>query len=82
VFSSNGDLDSPDTLDPVITDPGVANSDASREVFLYSLRKASQFPTQSTFTQVTNGPAGTASGAPRIGGLHHASPMPEHRVSL
>ncbi len=68
VFTSDGDLDSPGPQDPSLADPGWSNPDGSREVFLYLLNESEGSPTGGTFTQVSNGPAGTASDAPVVGG--------------
>jgi hypothetical protein len=70
VFSSNGNLDNNDgTLDTNNPGTGFSNTDGSQEVFLFSLKTSTDFPYgDGSFTQVSNGPAGTVSSRPVIGG--------------
>jgi len=81
VFSSNGDLDdnvpSNPRYDSGHPGPGFSNVDGSREVFMLSTLSAEEsapgpFPFNGTFTQVSNGPAGTSSENPVIGGYWYA----------
>jgi Tol biopolymer transport system component len=74
VFDSNGDLNQNDG----VRDPGnpgegpdkppLSNADGSREVFLYSLDTRQNYPRDGYFTQVSDGPSGTTSSRPVIGG--------------
>jgi WD40-like Beta Propeller Repeat len=68
VFSSSGNLDNNDGSDPSFPATHYTNSDGSHEVFLYGLDTAQEFPRNGSFTQVSNGPAGTTSSRPVIGG--------------
>jgi len=81
VFSSTGDLDNNVASNPNYDDkhpgPGFSNLDGSEEVFLLSTLSAEQdrpapFPYNGTFTQLSNGPAGTKSENPVIGGYWYA----------
>lgn len=67
-FTSNGDLDPEGIDDAELFDPNFNNADGSREIFVYALREAEQFPQQGQFIQVSNGPAGTSSDGPVVGG--------------
>ena len=68
VFSSNGDLDN--NPGDAFNNPGTGfvNIDGSREVFVYSLNSKDNYPYDGNFTQATNGPDGTSSWRPVIGG--------------
>lgn len=75
VFDSNADLNQNDgTQDPVNNpaqgpgNPPLANLDASREVFLYTVETSDDYPRNGYFTQVSDGPTGTTSYRPVIGG--------------
>jgi len=67
VFASTGDLDNNDGSDTSNIGAGYSNPDGSQEVFLYTVTDNAAFPT-GYFTQISNGPAGTSSWAPVIGG--------------
>ncbi len=72
VFSSDGDLDdNSGTLDPQ-NNPGTGfeNADGSREVFLVHI-DVDAMPEPGSYTQVSNGPTGTTSGEPVIGGYYY-----------
>ncbi|MEE8312209.1 MAG: hypothetical protein V3R77_08125, partial [Candidatus Binatia bacterium] len=69
VFESNGDLDDNTTGNPNYDDdhpgPGFSNIDGSQEIFIMSkISGEGGFPVGHTFTQVSNGPAGTFSRNP------------------
>ncbi len=68
VFDSNADLHNNDGLDPSIPDSGFTNEDGSREVFIYEAGNFEIFPRGGQFTQASDGPAGTSSTRPMIGG--------------
>jgi len=68
VFSSSGDLDNNDGSDSGNPGMGLSNPDGSQEVFIYSINTSQNFPFDGDFTQVSNGPAGTVSAKPVIGG--------------
>ncbi|HEY2775236.1 MAG TPA: hypothetical protein VGK20_14405 [Candidatus Binatia bacterium] len=67
-FRSNGDLDDNNGSDPDNPGRGFHNADASDEVFNLSFGDAAADRTQWVTTQVSNGPAGTASSHPVVGG--------------
>ncbi len=67
-FSSTGDLDDNDGSDGGNPGVGFRNPDGSQEVFIYSLENSENFPTNGNFTQVSDGPPGTVSAKPVIGG--------------
>lgn len=69
VFTSTGNLDTNDGSVNPDNNPGTGfkNPDGSQEVFLFTVEDAAEFP-HGYFTQVSNGPAGTTSSAPTIGG--------------
>ena len=67
VFTSNGNLDNNDGSDDANPGPGFKNPDGSQEIFLYTVSDDANFPA-GYFTQISNGPAGTSSWAPVIGG--------------
>jgi hypothetical protein len=81
-FASTGDLNDNDGAD--YNNPGHPewnNADGSKEVFLYTVDNFEPtegdpekrgFPFDGHFTQVSNGPAGTSSGKPTIGGYWFA----------
>ncbi len=72
VFSSNGDLNDNDgTFDPH-NNPGTGytNPDGSQEVFLVQFDN-DMTPEPGSWTQISNGPAGTTSGSPVIGGYYY-----------
>jgi len=66
VFRSNADLDTNLNTDPLNPDPGYSNPDGSDEIFLIRF-EPDEF-TQRNLTQISNGPAGTTSSKPVIGG--------------
>lgn len=68
VFTSTGDLDNNVGQDSSNPGAGFKNPDGSQEVFLYTVNSNVNFPYDGYFTQVSNGPAGTTSRAPVIGG--------------
>ncbi|MFN2377915.1 MAG: hypothetical protein ABR538_15380 [Candidatus Binatia bacterium] len=74
VFSSNGNLDnnlpSNPNYDSNHPGPGFTNPDGSREVFYYGKLKGKTagYPYDATTVQVSNGPGGTSSGHPAVGG--------------
>jgi hypothetical protein len=73
VFSSNGDLDNNTPMNPFYESdhpgPGYHNPDGSREVFVYGkLDSQNGYPYNAPFVQISNGPSGTTSGHPVIGG--------------
>ena len=75
VFDSTGDLNQNDGSQDSNNNPGQGlgnpmhrNTDGSREVFLYSLETRNNYPRDGYFTQVSNGPTGTNSWRPVIGG--------------
>ncbi|MFT4571540.1 MAG: Tol biopolymer transport system component [Hyphomicrobiaceae bacterium] len=68
VFDSNGDLHTNDGIDVTTPDTGFSNPDGSREVFLYDTGAPTVFPVGGDFTQISDGPAGTTSREPVIGG--------------
>ncbi len=71
VFSSNADLDNNDgTQDDQNPPTHNSNPDGSEEVFLYSITQTAGFPFNGTFTQLSDGPAGTSSHSPTIGGFY------------
>ena len=67
-FSSTGDLDT--NIGDDSREPGrqFSNTDGSQEVFVLRFREPSTFDDR-VVTQVSNGPAGTVSGHPVIGGF-------------
>ena len=67
VFVSSGDLeDNPgDSRNP---GNGFRNPDGSLEVYHYTIANSNGYPTDGYFTQMSNGPAGTASTMPVMGG--------------
>ncbi|GEM_PF-1154275 len=67
-FSSTGDLDDNDGSDNSNPGTGFSNPDGSQEVFIYSVATSDNFPRSGNYTQVSNGPAGTVSAKPAIGG--------------
>ena len=73
VFSSNGDLDDNDGSDQDHPGPGYSNVDGSQEVFLYSkIDGEVNYPHNAIFTQVSDGPFGTTSKSPVVGGYWFA----------
>jgi len=77
VFSSTGDLDDNHTSNPYYSEdhpgPGYSNADGSQEVFLYGKISGEQgYPHNATFAQISNGPPGTVSSHPVIGGYWYA----------
>jgi hypothetical protein len=73
VFRSNGDLENNVESNPYfdVDHPGAGytNPDGSMEVFLYgTLEQSFEYPHNATYSQVSNGPAGTTSEKPVIGG--------------
>ncbi len=70
VFTSTGDLDNNDGSDSTNPVTGFTNPDGSQEVFLFSLQNFDIFPTEGDFTQLSNGPVGTTSHSPVIGGYY------------
>lgn len=68
VFTSTGDLDNNPGDDSGIPPTGFSNVDGSLEVFMYSLKSAENYPNDGFFTQISNGPAGTSSTHPVVGG--------------
>lgn len=73
VFTSNADLDNNNPSNPHYDSnrpgPGHTNPDSSNEVFLYGLLDGTfEFPFNGTFTQLSNGPSGTTSNKPVVGG--------------
>jgi hypothetical protein len=67
VFASTGDLDNNDGSDSSNKGLGSSNPDGSQEVFMYTVNDNANFP-DGYVTQISNGPAGTESWAPVIGG--------------
>ena len=69
VFSSNADLNN-NAGEDAENNPGTgfSNPDGSQEVFLYTIDSNANFPHDGNFTQVSNGPAGTVSARPVVGG--------------
>jgi hypothetical protein len=67
VFASTGDLDNNDGSDDSNVGPGYDNPDGSQEVFMYTVSDNANFP-DGYITQISNGPVGTESWAPVIGG--------------
>jgi hypothetical protein len=67
VFASTGNIDNNDGSDDSNVGPGYSNPDGSQEIFLYTVADNANFPS-GYFTQISNGPAGTSSWAPVIGG--------------
>jgi Tol biopolymer transport system component len=69
VFSSNADLNN-NTGEDAENNPGTGytNADGSFEVFLYTIDSNAGFPHDGNFTQVSNGPAGSNSTRPVVGG--------------
>lgn len=75
VFDSNADLNENDgTRDPNnnpgqgVGNPLLSNADGSREVFNYTVETREDYPRDGYFTQMSNGPVGTSSYRPVIGG--------------
>lgn len=68
VWSSTDDLDDNDNTDNQNPPTGFSNPDGSEEVFMYSLTAADAYPYGGMTTQVSNGPVGTTSRRPVIGG--------------
>ena len=70
VFRSNGDLADDVRTDPSVhPDNGYRNPDGSHEVFMYSkLDGTEDYPFTGYFAQMSNGPAGTTSERPVVGG--------------
>jgi Tol biopolymer transport system component len=69
VFASNADLNNNDGSDAE-NNPGTgfSNPDGSMEVFVYTIDSNENFPYDGNYTQASNGPAGTVSERPVIGG--------------
>lgn len=67
VWRSNGDLETNDGSDSQTPSPGYSNPDGSDEIFL--LRFADETLADAMITQISNGPAGTVSSNPVIGGF-------------
>jgi hypothetical protein len=68
-FDSTGDLNTNVGQDADKSPPtGFTNPDGSREVFVYALKTADNYPRDGYFTQASNGPAGTSSWRPVISG--------------
>jgi hypothetical protein len=74
VFSSTGDInDNTGDTDPNLPAPeggAHSNADGSQEVFLVQMDH-DLFPEPGTFTQLSDGPAGTTSSGPVIGGFYY-----------
>lgn len=68
VFSSSADLADNDGSDDGNPGTGFSNPDGSLEVFQYSLHFDGSYPYGGITTQVSNGPAGTESSDPVVGG--------------
>lgn len=68
VWTSTGDLDDNDNTDDQNPPTGFSNPDGSAEVFMYNLTDSEAFPYGGSVTQVSNGPVGTTSHLPVIGG--------------
>jgi hypothetical protein len=66
VWRSNGELDGNDGSDSQTPSPGYSNADGSDEIFM--LRFLDETLDGALVTQVSNGPAGTVSSNPVIGG--------------
>lgn len=67
-FTSTGDLDNNVASDNSNPGAGFKNPDGSQEVFHYTVNSNVSFPYDGYFTQMSNGPVGTTSRAPVIGG--------------
>jgi hypothetical protein len=77
VFRSNGNIGNNIPSNPHYSSehpgPGYTNPDGSYEVFLYGrIDSTDNFPHNATFTQISNGPSGTTSAKPVIGGYWFA----------
>jgi hypothetical protein len=75
VFRSNGNLqnnsESHPFYDPEHPGPGYTNPDGSDEIFIYSkIESQPNYPYNAVFTQISNGPAGTTSSHPVVGGYY------------
>jgi hypothetical protein len=72
VFTSTGNLNDNDgTYDPASNPPtGFTNADGSQEVFYVELDVNAE-PEPGSYTQLTNGPAGSTSDEPYVGGYYY-----------
>ncbi len=75
VFRSNGNLNDNSSshpfYDPEHPGPGYSNPDGSDEIFIYSkIESQPDYPYNAVFTQISNGPAGTTSSNPVVGGYY------------
>lgn len=68
VFSSNGDLSNNNGGEPNDPGTGFTNPDGSMEVFQYVISKDGMYPYAGIMTQISDGPAGTVSDRPVVGG--------------
>jgi hypothetical protein len=68
VFRSNGDLDDNDGSDDGNPGAGHSNADGSEEIFNLSFGEVNWDRSEWVTTQVSNGPAGTSSSHPVVGG--------------
>jgi hypothetical protein len=66
-FQSNGDLHTNNNFDPNKPDSGFTNPDGSVEAFIYEIDADTDLQV-GTFTQMSNGPAGTTSAHSAVGG--------------
>ena len=68
VFSSTGNLNNNPGTDPTVPTSPHSNLDGSVEVFQYTVEDSGTFPSSGFFTQLSNGPVGTTSTRPVVGG--------------
>lgn len=68
VFSSTGNLDTNIGQESNIPPTHYTNVDGSLEVFQFNLESSVNYPSDGFFTQVSDGPAGTESSRPVVGG--------------
>lgn len=68
VFASTGNLDNNTGQDPAMPATNHTNIDGSMEIFQFNLLSSVNYPADGFFTQVSDGPAGTASTRPVVGG--------------
>lgn len=68
VFASTGNFDNNTGQDSSIPPTNNTNVDGSMEIFQFNLLSSTNYPADGFFTQVSNGPAGTQSTRPVVGG--------------
>jgi hypothetical protein len=68
VFASTGNFDNNTGQDPAMPATNHTNVDGSLEIFQFNLLSSVNYPADGFFTQVSDGPAGTESTRPVVGG--------------